>query len=69
MCVGCFLFVLLTAAAVAVCTCWLLQMGQDLTYSERILRFMKMCCCVGFCCSCCTEPAPSGADKKWRGPG
>jgi hypothetical protein len=44
-----------------------LQMGQDLTYSERILRFMKLCCCVGFFCSCCTEPGRSGTDKKWRG--
>lgn len=47
----------------------LLQIGQDLTYSERILRFMKMCCCCGFFCSACTEPAPSGSDKKWRGAG
>lgn len=47
----------------------LLQIGQDLTYSERILRFMKLCCCVGFFCSCCTEPARNTRDRHWRGPG
>lgn len=46
-----------------------MQMGQDLTYSERILRFMKLCCCFGFFCSCCTEPARATSDRKWRGSG
>jgi hypothetical protein len=46
-----------------------MQMGQDLTYSERILRFMKLCCCFGFFCSCCTEPERANSDRKWRGSG
>lgn len=48
---------------------YIAQMGQDLTYSERLLRFMKLCCCVGFFCSCCTEPARNAHDKQWHGAG
>jgi hypothetical protein len=44
------------------------KIGEDLTYSERILRFMRLCCCVGFFCSCCTEPSRNERDKQWRGP-
>eukprot|EP00879_Flechtneria_rotunda_P004353 GHRR01004604.1.p1 GENE.GHRR01004604.1~~GHRR01004604.1.p1 ORF type:complete len:275 (+),score=73.15 GHRR01004604.1:221-1045(+) len=45
------------------------KIGEDLSYSERILRFMKLCCCVGFFCSCCTEPNRNAKDKDWRGSG
>lgn len=44
-----------------------LQMGEDLSYSERILRFMRMCCCFSFFCACCTEPSRAEKDRKWRG--
>eukprot|EP00878_Enallax_costatus_P014380 GHUV01015040.1.p1 GENE.GHUV01015040.1~~GHUV01015040.1.p1 ORF type:complete len:148 (+),score=32.06 GHUV01015040.1:319-762(+) len=43
------------------------KIGEDLTYSERILRFMRLCCCIGFFCSCCTEPGRRDQDKQWRG--
>lgn len=44
------------------------KMGEDLSYSERILRFMRMCCCFSFFCACCTEPSRAEKDRKWRGP-
>ena len=43
-----------------------LQIGADLSYSERILRYMRLCCCVGFFCSCCTEPERNKKDARWR---
>lgn len=59
------------------CGCWrtfmpvlcfaCMQIGEDLTYSERLLRFMRMCCCFSFFCACCTEPARNVNDKEWRG--
>lgn len=42
------------------------RIGTDLTYSQRILRYMKMCCCVGFFCSSCTEPERTVDDRNWR---
>eukprot|EP00877_Chromochloris_zofingiensis_P011936 jgi/Chrzof1/6997/Cz02g07030.t1 len=45
------------------------KMGTDLSYSERILRYMKLCCCFGFFCSKCTEPERNDMDKNWRGVG
>lgn len=42
------------------------RIGQDLSYSERILRFMKMCCCFSFFCACCTEPDRAERDRDWR---
>jgi hypothetical protein len=42
------------------------QIGSDLTYSQRILRYMRMCCCVGFFCSSCVEPEREVEDRNWR---
>lgn len=43
------------------------QIGRDLSYSERLLRYMRLCCCVGFFCSCCAEPEGRNAkDSRWR---
>jgi hypothetical protein len=42
------------------------QIGTDVTYSQRILRYMQMCCCLGFFCSCCTEPGREQEDRNWR---
>jgi hypothetical protein len=42
------------------------QIGTDLSYAERMLRYMRLCCCVGFFCSCCTEPERNKKDAKWR---
>lgn len=42
------------------------KIGTDLTYSQRILRYMRMCCCIGFFCSCCTEPERETSDRNWR---
>lgn len=43
------------------------QIGTDLTYSQRILRYMSTCCCLGFFCSSCLEPEREAADRHWRG--
>ncbi|KAF6264502.1 hypothetical protein COO60DRAFT_1624263 [Scenedesmus sp. NREL 46B-D3] len=43
------------------------KIGEDLSYSERILRFMRLCCCFSFFCSCCTEPDRAEKDQQWRG--
>ncbi|KAF8072599.1 SNAP33 [Scenedesmus sp. PABB004] len=47
------------------------RIEDDLSYSERILRFMRLCCCFGFFCSCCTEPGPPKPKSRpsMRGPG
>ncbi len=46
-----------------------MQIGKDIGYSERILRFMRMCCLCGFCCSCFTEPEGPKHDEQWRSGG
>lgn len=43
------------------------RLGSDLSYSERMLKFMRRCCCVGLLCACCFEPGRSEADREWRG--
>jgi hypothetical protein len=45
------------------------QIGSDVSYSQRILRYMSMCCCFSFFCSCCTEPDRQDGDRAWRGNG
>ncbi|GBF90321.1 hypothetical protein Rsub_02427 [Raphidocelis subcapitata] len=45
------------------------KIGSDVTYSQRILRYMSMCCCFSFFCSCCTEPDRNEGDHAWRGSG
>jgi hypothetical protein len=44
------------------------KLGSDLSYSERMLKFMRRCCCVGLFCACCFEPEGKGdKDRAWRG--
>jgi hypothetical protein len=44
------------------------RLGSDLSYSERMLKFMRRCCFVGLCCACCFEPTGKvEGDREWRG--
>lgn len=44
------------------------KLGSDLSYSERMLKFMRRCCCVGLFCACCFEPeGKNEGDRGWRG--
>jgi hypothetical protein len=43
------------------------RLGSDLSYSERMLKFMRRCCCVGLFCGCCFEPSGKvEEDREWR---
>ena len=42
------------------------QMGTDISYSQRILRYMSSCCCVAFFCASCVEPQRRADDRDWR---
>ncbi len=43
-----------------------LQIGEEITYGERILNAMRLCCCVDILCGCWTEPKRAPADKNWK---
>jgi hypothetical protein len=46
------------------------RLGSDLSYSERMLKFMRRCCCVGLFCACCFEPTGKvEEDSEWRANG
>lgn len=42
------------------------QMNQELTYSERLLRYMRRWCCC-FICDKCTGADPETAkNREWK---
>ena len=43
------------------------QLGSELTYSQRVLRAMRVCCCVDICCPGMADPKrDAAADARWR---
>ena len=44
-----------------------LQINEDLSYSEKILRYMRRCCCFMFCDTCTGADPETARERDWQG--
>lgn len=51
--------------SVCVSTPLCLQINEDLTYAERVLRYMRRCCCCWLCDSCTGADPDKQIKKQW----
>lgn len=42
------------------------EMQSDVQHADKLLDFMRSCCCLAFCCGCCYEPTEKAAIKDGR---